>query len=247
MKIVHVVFHTTNYVRVNRDVMNRDLRLFTQYQLTTIVLVVNAWKHTELPFLRHHNSSLLVLLYCIWLVFVFIAFVPVCTVADLGGGWPFFFFFFGDHLILDEKIVWISDFGRKIALNFGEDIRMFEVLCLKSPPPKFSGSATVFLSYVTALITANNFFVAALSVPGLCFVCPMLTVTHSELFWYRYMLIYLKFIPDTPTVAMSFYYSLDFIWDFGLQILTRLLASLHIGDKQVDAYYVITCVVQVGS
>ena len=54
----------------------------------------------------------------------------------------FFFFFFGDHLILGEKIVWISDFGRKITLNFGEDIWIFEVLCLKSPPPKFSGSAT---------------------------------------------------------------------------------------------------------
>ena len=52
------------------------------------------------------------------------------------------FFFFGDHLILGEKNVWISDFGRKITLNFGEDIRSFEVLCLKSPPPKFSRSAT---------------------------------------------------------------------------------------------------------
>ena len=54
----------------------------------------------------------------------------------------FFFFFFGDHLNLGEKNVWISDFGRKISLNFGEDIRIFEVLCFKSPPPKFSGSAT---------------------------------------------------------------------------------------------------------
>ena len=43
----------------------------------------------------------------------------------------FFFFFFGDHLILGGKNVWISDFGRKITLNFGEDIRIFEVLCLK--------------------------------------------------------------------------------------------------------------------
>ena len=47
-----------------------------------------------------------------------------------------FFFFFGDHLILGEKNVWISDFGQKITLNFGEDIRIFEVLCLKSPPTK---------------------------------------------------------------------------------------------------------------
>ena len=54
-----------------------------------------------------------------------------------------FFFFFGDHLILGEKNVWISEFGRNITLNFGEDIRIFEVLCLKSPPPKFSRSATV--------------------------------------------------------------------------------------------------------
>ena len=54
----------------------------------------------------------------------------------------FFFFFFGDHLNLGEKNVWIFDFGRKITLNFGEDIRIFEVLCFKSPPPKFSVSAT---------------------------------------------------------------------------------------------------------
>ena len=45
-------------------------------------------------------------------------------------------FFFGDHLILGGKNVWISDFGQKITLNFGEDIRIFEVLCLKSPPTK---------------------------------------------------------------------------------------------------------------
>ena len=32
------------------------------------------------------------------------------------------FFFFGDHLNLGEKNVWISDFGRKISLNFGEDL-----------------------------------------------------------------------------------------------------------------------------
>ena len=53
-----------------------------------------------------------------------------------------FIYFFWDHLILGEKNVWISDFGRKITLNFGEDIRIFEVLYLKSPPPKFSRSAT---------------------------------------------------------------------------------------------------------
>ena len=55
------------------------------------------------------------------------------------------FFFFGDHLIFGGKNVRISDFGPKITLNFGEDIRIFEGLCLKSPPPppKFSRSATV--------------------------------------------------------------------------------------------------------
>ena len=41
-------------------------------------------------------------------------------------------FFFGDHLILGEKIVRISDFGWKITLNFGEDNRIFEDL---GPPP----------------------------------------------------------------------------------------------------------------
>ena len=37
----------------------------------------------------------------------------------------FFFCFFGDHLNLGEKNVWISDFGRKISLNFGEDLFFF--------------------------------------------------------------------------------------------------------------------------
>ena len=48
----------------------------------------------------------------------------------------YFFFVFGDHLILGGKYVRISDFGPKITLNFGEDIRIFEGLCLKSPPTK---------------------------------------------------------------------------------------------------------------
>ena len=42
---------------------------------------------------------------------------------------PFFFFiyffFFGDHLILGGKNVWILDFGRKMTLNFGEDLFFF--------------------------------------------------------------------------------------------------------------------------
>ena len=37
---------------------------------------------------------------------------------------------------MGEKNVRISDFGRKITLNFGEDIQIFEVLCFKSPPTK---------------------------------------------------------------------------------------------------------------
>ena len=44
--------------------------------------------------------------------------------------------FFGDHLILGGINVRISDFGPKITLNFGEDIRIFEGLCLKSHPTK---------------------------------------------------------------------------------------------------------------
>ena len=36
-----------------------------------------------------------------------------------------FFFFFGDHLILGRKNLWISDFGRKITLNFGEELFFF--------------------------------------------------------------------------------------------------------------------------
>ena len=35
------------------------------------------------------------------------------------------FFFFLDHLILGGKKLWISDFGRKIRLNFGEDLSFF--------------------------------------------------------------------------------------------------------------------------
>ena len=34
-------------------------------------------------------------------------------------------FFFGDHLFLGWKTVWISDFGRKMSLNFGEDFFFF--------------------------------------------------------------------------------------------------------------------------
>ena len=49
----------------------------------------------------------------------------------------FFFFYFGDHLILGEKNVWISDFGQKITLNFGEDIRIFEVLASNPPHQNF--------------------------------------------------------------------------------------------------------------
>ena len=72
----------------------------------------------------------------------------------------FFFFFFGEHLILGGKNVRIFDFGRKITLNFGEDIRIFEGLCLKSPPPKFSRSATALISSIKFVITKllNNIY-----------------------------------------------------------------------------------------
>ena len=45
------------------------------------------------------------------------------------------FFFFGDHLNLGEKNVWISDFGRKITLNFGEDLFFWR-------PPEFGRKKT---------------------------------------------------------------------------------------------------------
>ena len=35
------------------------------------------------------------------------------------------FFFFGDHPGFGGKNLWISDFGRKITLNFGEDLFFF--------------------------------------------------------------------------------------------------------------------------
>ena len=38
-------------------------------------------------------------------------------------------FFFGDQPFLGWKSVWISDFGRKIRLNFGEDLFFFETTC----------------------------------------------------------------------------------------------------------------------
>ena len=38
-------------------------------------------------------------------------------------------FFFGDHLFLGWKIVWISDSGRKLGLNFGEDLFFLEITC----------------------------------------------------------------------------------------------------------------------
>ena len=49
----------------------------------------------------------------------------------LNFGEDLFFVFFGDHLNLGGKNVRISDFGRKFSLHFSEDIRSFEVLCLK--------------------------------------------------------------------------------------------------------------------
>ena len=38
-------------------------------------------------------------------------------------------FFFWDHLFLGWKNVWISVYGRKISLNFGEDLFFLEIIC----------------------------------------------------------------------------------------------------------------------
>ena len=46
-----------------------------------------------------------------------------------------FFFFFGDHLILGGKNLRISDSGRKITLNFGEDLFFFFFIWR---PPNFA-------------------------------------------------------------------------------------------------------------
>ena len=73
----------------------------------------------------------------------------------LNFGEDLFFFFFGDHPILGGKNVQISDFGPNITLNFCEDIRIFEGLCLKSPPPKFSRSAT---AHSTSFPSENSYY-----------------------------------------------------------------------------------------
>ena len=49
----------------------------------------------------------------------------------------FFFFFFGDHLILGGKNVWILEFGRKITLNFGEDLFFFILFFIFWRSPNF--------------------------------------------------------------------------------------------------------------
>ena len=50
------------------------------------------------------------------------------------------FFFFEDHLFLGRKTVWISNFGRKIRLNFGEDLFFLEITCLWAEKPPQSDS-----------------------------------------------------------------------------------------------------------
>ena len=61
---------------------------------------------------------------------------------------PFFFFFFGDHLNLGRKNVWISEFGRKISLNFGEDLFFFW------RPPDF-GRKNVWISEISEKFRLN--------------------------------------------------------------------------------------------
>ena len=45
------------------------------------------------------------------------------------------FFFFGEHLFLGGKTASISDFGRKIRVNFGSVVSLFQKI-----PPFFSKS-----------------------------------------------------------------------------------------------------------
>ena len=56
-------------------------------------------------------------------------------------------FFFGDHLFLGWKTVWICNFGRKIRLNFGDDLFFFflEITCFWAEKPfEFSTPAEIF-------------------------------------------------------------------------------------------------------
>ena len=74
---------------------------------------------------------------------------------------PFFiFYFFGDHLILGRKNVWISNFGRKISLNYGEDLCFIFILWR---PPWFWAEKTFefpisAVKSVSILVKAFFFF-----------------------------------------------------------------------------------------
>ena len=60
---------------------------------------------------------------------------------------PFFFFFFLETTwFWAKKTFEFPISAEKTTLNFGEDIRIFEVLASNPPPPKFSGSATALYS-----------------------------------------------------------------------------------------------------
>ena len=59
----------------------------------------------------------------------------------------FFFFFFGDHLFLGRKTVRISNFPRKIRLNFGENLFFLEITCFWAEKPfEFPLSAKKYVS-----------------------------------------------------------------------------------------------------
>ena len=56
--------------------------------------------------------------------------------------WDEDLFLFGDHLFSAGKTAWISDFGRKIPLNFSEDLFFLEITCFWPEKPfKFLISA----------------------------------------------------------------------------------------------------------
>ena len=51
--------------------------------------------------------------------------IPISAAKSVSISVKTFFFLFGDHLVLGGKSVGISDFGRKISLNFGEGLFFF--------------------------------------------------------------------------------------------------------------------------
>ena len=93
----------------------------------------------------------------------------------------FFFFFFRRPPDFGQKKVWISAFGRKITLNFGEDIRIFEILCLKSPPHQ---------NFLDPPLTDSTYILNKLS----CFIFYFCVFLFLFLFLFFYFLFFLFFI-----------------------------------------------------